>query len=327
LRPGQPTRDMQSPTASQPLDYANLSTTRRDESQRRAWLLLTLLLCWALAGYIVLRENILKFWWDRSFLDPTIQPMILSHGIDRWLMPVALLGRYAALLIFPHKLSPDYGGNVIGSVIRFDDPYFYLGIIAASAWLALSIRAAVRRDGAELFCLLALAITYALVGNIFTLIGTNFGERLMYLPSVFFVIFIAIMLIRMPPRAAVVTATILLSFASIRTFSYARRWNDRLIFYQTSLSEQPRSIRLYMLLASELMSQNRLKEASEVMDRARHEMPNYNELWIQSGVIALARDRFDEADTFLDHALQLKPNLKAAAWKQKVSQKRAATRP
>src|SRR5204862_1560318 len=112
---------------------------------------------------------------------------------------------------------------------------------------------------------------------------------------------------------------ILLLLGSIRTFTYARQWNDRLTFYQTSLAEQPRSIRLYMLLASELMSQNRLKEASEVMDRARNEMPNYNEVWIQSGVIALARGRLDEADAFLDHALQLKPNFKAAGWKEKVS--------
>src|SRR5947207_10085108 len=49
-------RVIQTASESQLLNYANLSTTRRDESQRRAWLLLTLLLCWALAGYIVLRR-------------------------------------------------------------------------------------------------------------------------------------------------------------------------------------------------------------------------------------------------------------------------------
>ena len=32
-------------------------------------MLLILLTCWTLAGYIVLREHYLKFWWDRSLLD------------------------------------------------------------------------------------------------------------------------------------------------------------------------------------------------------------------------------------------------------------------
>ena len=91
--------------------------------------------------------------------------MILSHGFDRLLLPVALFGRYAALLIFPWKLSPDYGGNVIGSVIQFNDPYFYIGIVAMIVWLCLMIMTAVRCDGAALFCLLGFAATYAVVGT------------------------------------------------------------------------------------------------------------------------------------------------------------------
>jgi len=302
---------------NQPADIA-----RRDETQRRAWLALILMLCWGLAGYIVLRESILKFWWDRIFLDSTIQPMVLSRGVDRWLLPVSLIGRYAALLIFPVKLSPDYGGMVIGSAIRFDDPYFWIGVIAILAWLGFAVLAIFRRNGVMLFCLLALAITYGVVGNIVTLIGTNFGERLMYLPSVFFVILIAVGLQELPRISFAAIGTIILIATSLKTFSYARRWNDRLSFYQTALEEQPRSIRLYMLTASELMSQKRLDEAADVVARGRELMPDYHEIWIQSGVIALEAGKLDDADAYLDHALQLKPGFKAGAWKDKVAQRR-----
>jgi len=72
----------------------------RDVDERRAGLTLIILLCWLTAGYIVFRESILKFWWDRSFLDWTINPLVRSTGVDRWLLPFAILGRYTALLFF-----------------------------------------------------------------------------------------------------------------------------------------------------------------------------------------------------------------------------------
>jgi hypothetical protein len=62
--------------------------------------LLIILLTWTFAAYIVLREQILKFWWDRSFLDWTINPLIRPDA-DRWTMPLVLLGRYASLLVAP----------------------------------------------------------------------------------------------------------------------------------------------------------------------------------------------------------------------------------
>jgi predicted Zn-dependent protease len=88
------------------------------------------------------------------------------------------------------------------------------------------------------------------------------------------------------------------------------------------MSEQPNSIRLYMLTASELMSQKRLDEAADVAKRGRELMPDYHEIWIQSGVIALEAGKLDDADMFLDRALNLKPGFKAGAWKDKVAQRR-----
>ncbi len=310
-----------------PLLLLMLALCMRWQPRGNAWLVLTLLLCWGLAGYIVMREQILKFWWDRSFLDPTIQPMILSKELDRWLLPFSLFGRYAALLVFPWKLSPDYGGNVIGSAVQLNDPYFYLGIAAALAWLGAAVAAARRRAGAALFCLLGFAATYLVVGNLLTIIGTNFAERLMYLPSVFFILLVVIIASWLPKRLLIGFATIVLLAASWRTFTYARQWNDRLNFYQASLAQQPKAIRLYMLVASELMSQHKLDEAAAVVASGREVMPDYNEIWLQSGVIALEQNRFDEADAYIDHAIHLKPNLKGLGWKEKVAHRRATTNP
>jgi hypothetical protein len=310
-----------------PLEYVSPPLAQSDRATRNARLILALLLCWCLAGYIVLRENILKFWWDRSFLDPTIQPMILSRDVDRWLLPFSLLGRYAQLTVLPLHLSPDYGGNVIGSRIRWNDPFFYAGLITAALWVIAVLIAWRRRRGLILFALLGLAASWLLVSNSLILIGTNFGERLMYLPSVFVVLLAAFAARSLRKPLLCVLLTVMVVCASVKTVVYARQWNDRLNFYRTSSAQQPGSIRLRMLLASELMSRHQLDEAADVAAGARAEMPAYDEVWIQSAVIALARDRLPEADAFLDRALQLKPSLKAAGWKERVAQRRAATRP
>src|SRR5207244_4498676 len=104
-----------------------------------------------------------------------MNPLVRSRGADRWLMPLVLLGRYAALLVAPLRLSIDYGSTVIGWRARAADPYLWLGAAALAAWVALFALAVARRAGAAAFCLLGVAITYAMAANLLTLIGTIFA--------------------------------------------------------------------------------------------------------------------------------------------------------
>ena len=131
--------------------------------ERRALGVLAMVVCWSLAGYIVLRETWIRFWWDRTLLDWTVNPLLRSHGADRWLVPVALLGRYTALLVAPRTLALDYGGHVIPPAIRWGEPYFWLGAIAFLLWIVLLVAALRRRAWPTAFCLLAMGITYGMV--------------------------------------------------------------------------------------------------------------------------------------------------------------------
>jgi hypothetical protein len=306
--------------------------------ERRAYQILTMLVTFTCAGYIVFREWVLKFWWDRNFLDWTINPMVLAHGRDRWLMPLVLLGKYTQLLIVPWRLSPDYGGKVFGWTVNLSDPYLYLGIAAVITWLSLAVFATLKRKGVTFFCLLGLAITYGLIANLVTIIGTNFGERLMYLPSVFFVLLIAMLLARLPRPIMLFSTTLLVTLGSARTVTYVARWNDRLHFYQQSLAEQPHAIRLYMLLAEEYRRLGEYDRAAAVISQARQELPEYDEVWIHSAAVALEQKKFDLADQFLDQAIDVKlhrPDLyrgqgifKALGWKDKIANlRKAATQP
>lgn len=282
----------------------NLRSAQDDSAgsrSRRATHLLIVLLTFTLAGYIIWRESILKFWWDRNFLDWTINPLVRPDA-DRMLMPLVLLGRYFSLLVFPLRLAPDYGAKVIGWTVRPADPYLWLGIVAILLWIGWLILSLRRRNAVAIFALLSLAATYGLVSNFVVLIGTNFAERLMYLPSVFVVMLLAQLLIKLPMRALVPVLIIVLALGSVRSFTYARRWNDRLDFYQTSLSEHPRAIRLHLLLTSEYLSRNQLDRAATTAKRATDELPEYWEVWVSRALVAMEQGRYDDAERFLNVA-------------------------
>jgi hypothetical protein len=306
-----------------------------DPKRRDAMLMLAFNLCILLSGYIVYRERILKFWWDRNFLDWTINPMVQSEwhpyggsvGRDRWLMPVALLGRYTALLIAPVRLSPDYGARVIGWSVQGSDPFLHMGIEAIVFWIIAIVVALKRRSVAGTFALLGLALTYGMVGNVVAIIGVNFAERLMYIPSAFFVILVAAILHNLSPKVLIPVVIIVTLLASVRSYEYARRWNDKLEFYRSCLAEQPGSIRLYMLLTSEHLARGQLDDADRVVKAGARMLPEYWEIWLQCGVVAMERGEWDEAQKYFDISMDIRPSIKTDAWMTELSRRRAATRP
>jgi len=271
-------------------------TPKQTHAERQAVLLMFALVIWSVIGLILLREEVLhlKFEWDRGFLDIAKQPMILSPLLDRRLIPLALLGRYFQLLVMPLKLSIDYGLSVIGPTIGRDDPYLWLGAAVLVGWTACLCVSVARRKWTAAFCLVALALTYSMASNV-VIIGTIFGERLMYLPSVFFVILVAMALARLRPTAWGILLAMLLVLASLRTWTYVRRWNDRDAFYEYALKEQPKSLEIHLLVAFADYEEGRLPEARRVMDDAISIYPNYWELWKMNGLIDMKAGDWDKA--------------------------------
>ncbi len=307
----------------------------RGAGEKRSAMILLLLICWVTAGYIVWRETKIGFWWDRADLDWTINPMVItprhpgggSAGLDRWLMPSALLGRYIVLLIAPVNLLFEYGP--IGWHVEFSDPYLWMGIAVIVLWCALLVLAWWKRDRVAIFLLLALAMTYSMVGNIVALIGVNFAERLMYIPSIFFALLVAMGLQMLPRRAMLALTILLICLGTVRSFAYAIQWNDEIGFLQKRLESQPRSVRLHMALVDAYRKSGRLSEAAVMAERGRALAPDYSRIWWQSGVVAMEQEKFDDAARFFQQSFDLDPDPTISAWMSELSRRaaRAATRP
>jgi hypothetical protein len=215
-------------------------------------------------------------------------------------MPLVLIGRYAVLLVAPHRLSVDYGGTAIGWVADPRDPYLYLGIAAVIAWLTGVVAVVRRRNWAATFCLLGLALTYGMVGNIVALIGPIFAERIMYLPSAF-VLILAGMAAAQVRRAAVIPVlTALVLAGAMMTLWYVRLWNHPMALFQHFIKNQPGSERVYDLLFREYAVRDDWRKAREIAGesiRAAPESDRPYEMCIDAdlamGEVADARAMYD----------------------------------
>lgn len=231
-------------------------------------------ICYITASYIVLREYTVGFWWDRIFLDWEMNPLVRSHGIDLLLMPIDLVGRYLVLLLAPHHQSLDYGAYAIGSNFHWPDPYFVLGAIAIFTWIVALVWSWRTKRWAVFFCFVAFALTYGMIANAIALIGTIVADRLIYLPSVFFLILIALFISGWPRPITSVLVIVLALAGAWRSFSYASIWNSPRELFTLSVQNQPGSERAYDLLYTELKQAGEWEAAQRIGMAAVNAVPD-----------------------------------------------------
>jgi tetratricopeptide (TPR) repeat protein len=116
-----------------------------------------------------------------------------SALLVRFGTPLATWAKACTLLFVPWPLSHDYSYDAIAEVRRVADPRMWAGI----GWLVLLAVVCVvswRRRGAAWLAIAIGALQYAIVSNFVIVIGTIFGERLLYAPSVGFCLAIGLLL-------------------------------------------------------------------------------------------------------------------------------------
>ncbi len=333
------------------------STGSKEKLQLQYFILAT---SWVWAVYLIAREHYLPFEWDRTRLDTFLNPLLLSHGIDRLLMPVVLIGHYTGLLLLPLHLSLDYSGDVFGSVAHFSDPFLWIGFGSIAIWLAVAaaclikllshqlanqhtisankirhmlqlFTAAIQRASpvtrSLLFCLLGFAITYGMIGNIVSLLVTNFGERLIYLPSAFFLIVIAVVVSYLPLKLRCIGVAIVLGLMSLRTVTFARYWNQPTVLFEHALAAEPKSIQLTILLSQRYNDHGKTQEALAMMKGLCNRYPDYWALWMYRTAEDIDAGRIEDAKLSLTRALKLKADPKLWRLGDELGKLIATTRP
>ena len=205
-------------------------------------------------------------------------PIAGATGIGRVLTPVRVFGHAVGLLVYPKTLTADYSYDQIPVVTSLDGSTFVsalalAGLIAGAFWLRRVAPAVSLGIG---FFLLASALT----SNLFIVIGTIFGERLLYLPSAGACLAIAGGLTALGRRIPVPGLTfglvaLLVLAGGARTWARNPDWKDNLSLFAATAATSPRSCKALTGYASELFTAGRPQEAIAWAERALAVYPDY----------------------------------------------------
>jgi tetratricopeptide (TPR) repeat protein len=243
---------------------------------------------------------------------PLNNSLVAAHSIaQRMATAIMIIGRYVALLIFPHPLVHDYGYNQIPIIGFFD----IAAMIATLVCFGLLLFAAVtlRKWNIVGFCILFFFITLAPASNLIKLIGATMGERLVFMPSLAFCLIAALAVDKTVRRLgwnARILATIIIAILVLYSWMTVARnadWRDNLTLFSRDIVHSPNSASLNASLGNMLIitAQNSsdaneraqmLLQAKQVLERAIAIYPAY---FYALGNLALAYEFLGDEDSAL----------------------------
>lgn len=229
---------------------------------RTACLLVPLLVYFPLR-YVALEHHLLR----TGPVDSVINPLYNAAGLERVVGALTVLGHYTRLLIVPARLSCDYGQAIIDPTRGFAWPAV-VGLLATVGLTAALLGFAQRRPFWRQLALLAAVFlaSYGLISNLVLSIGVAVAERLMYWPSIPFVVAVAVGVVefsrrncasgkRLAPRAGLLAAlgALLIVALGLRTAVRNTDWANNLTLFGRDCMTYPQSVQLNRGCAVSLM--------------------------------------------------------------------------
>jgi tetratricopeptide (TPR) repeat protein len=287
--------------------------------------------------YLLIRQDVLSQ-YATPFI-PTIKDNLIAGAPDffsRSATAILILGKYLLLLLFPYQLVSDASYNQI-PITGWADPLVILAFLVYAAMLVYAF-VFVKKKDVTAFGLLFFLITMSPYSNLFTLIGTSYAERLLYLPSIgFSIAFVSIMvrflsrqekmqpgplspaiMFRKYPVIWLITGLILVVF-SVKTVARNLEWKDEFTLFSADVKRSPNSahMRYYYGLALRNKagaSQNPV-EVEELTRRAVEEfnkvvmiIPTFSEGHEQLGLAYYRLKQPEQAAVHYEEALRLNPS-------------------
>lgn len=217
---------------------------------------------------------------------------------------IYMLGYYVKTLIIPYPLIADGSYNHFKAVSATDWK-FLISVIGLGAALVYSIIKFKSKDKAA-FGILFFFITASVASNIFMLIGTCYGERLMYIPSLGFCFVVAYLLIKLfksdlsdrifnswnnffnSYKMPIVSAVLIAMIFSFQTFARSMEWKNDYTLYSTDVLKTPDSAHMLFYMANHITTDeyfaklpdsaaiyNAEKQGVEYLTRAINVYPEY----------------------------------------------------
>lgn len=208
-------------------------------------------------------------------------------------------------LIWPHPLMNDYSLSVT-ELTNWSDPQVWLSLIFYSFLLAALIKSW-KKKKIIAFCIAFFLINTALYTNLFITIGTAFGERLLFIPSLAYCVFISYLLLSFfklenkfsslkQVKAPLILLGLIAVFYAFKTVDRNKAWKDNFTLYATDIENCSESARCQYYYGLGLMKEKALKannqkekekyiqEAIKAFDKSLSIFPTYSDAYGQRGL-------------------------------------------
>ena len=198
-------------------------------------------------------------------------PLTVATPLQCFVGVFTIIGNYARLLVLPNRLSADYGLAVIDPAAGVNAMTILGALVSLATLVALL---GIFRPGRPVRIVATLAAifvaSYVLISNAFLTIGVTLAERLMYWPSVPFLMVASVGImaawrkISRANEAKPATARLIgvagvavLAALGLRSSIRATDWQSNLTLFETDVRTHPQSIHINLNLAEALVNKPR----------------------------------------------------------------------
>jgi protein O-mannosyl-transferase len=225
---------------------------------------------------------------------------------------LALIGQYAAKLVWPHPLIAFY---LFEKSTSFSNPGVLSGIVAVVVFFALG-GILWRYARPYSFWLIWLGVTLAPVLNVRWMAASAFAERYLYLPSVGFCFLVAggvvmawnrLQHARWARFAAAGAGVAFVAMASLAIFQRNRQWHDDEKMITADLARQPHASYLRANLGAIEWSRRHKDEAVRQWRLALADKPDNAIALCNLGMALIDDKKWSEAESFLKSAIAARP--------------------
>ena len=261
--------------------------------------------------------------------------VIAPDVFTRLATAIYVLGRYLLLLFLPIHLSMDYSYSEI-TILNFND---YRVLISLVLYLFITSYAIfkIRKKDMMSFGILFYLVTIFLVSNLLIMIGTVMGDRLLYMPSLGFCFFTAVLFARIfkiedaarseyklmsflksHSRAFALLGLVLFLY-SFKTVTRSPVWKDDLSLHLSGIQDSPNSSRNHHNLAAQILNSQALVEPDllkrdslfrvciQLFQKSAELYPANAEAYSDMGYVYMLTGDRHKADSCYDLALKYNP--------------------
>lgn len=225
--------------------------------------------------FLAIRTSILG--WDfggtppRELMNNPFLKLVNGQWVDfTWPEKMATifytLGKYVQLLVWPHPLCHDYYPRAI-PLVTFANGWVLFSMALYAAMLIAAVLGFSQRKVYS-FAILYYLITLSIVSNVVFPIGTNMGERFIFMPSVGFCLGVAAVLWQWQGKALynnswLVGLGVVLLLLAGRAVVRNPVWKDNYTLFTTDVAIQPNSAKLRTAAGGELVTRSIRPENSQ----------------------------------------------------------------